>query len=193
MSILIRQETREKLGLKPDDFVLISVGELNENKNHQVIIRAMAELNNPKIHYLLCGQGEKEEELRSLFTGLGLDNNVHLLGFRQDVNEVLLAADLFCFPSKREGLGIAAVEAMAVGLPLVTSNVHGINDYSIDGVSGYSCPSEAAALFAEAIRKMYSDTRKQIIMGNKNRVVASRYDCNRIAPCMKRIYVDMAN
>ena len=53
--------------------------------------------------------------------------------------ELYQVADIFCFPSKREGLGLAAIEAMSSGLPLITSNINGIKDYSIDGVTGYSC------------------------------------------------------
>ena len=180
---------REELGVKSDDVVIISVGELNENKNHQVIIRAMAELHNPQIHYVLCGKGERQEDLRVLSVDLGLGDKVHILGFRQDVNEVLLAADLFCFPSKREGLGLAAVEAMVAGLPLVTSNI----DYSIDGVTGYSCSPEDVRQFAQAIRKIYVDPWRRVVMGNKNKMAASKYDSNQIIPRMKRIYASMGN
>lgn len=182
---------REQLGLRPDDFVIISVGELNENKNHQVIIRAMAELSNPQIHYALCGKGEKQNDLRAFSVDLGLGDKVHILGFRQDVNEVLVVADLFCFPSKREGLGLAAVEAMAAGLPLVTSNVHGINDYSIDGVTGYSCSPEDVKQFAQAIHKIYADPWRRVAIGNKNKMDASKYDSNQIIPCMRKIYASI--
>ena len=147
-----QSDIRGELGLSNEDFLVLSVGELNENKNHQVIIRAVAQLHDPAVHYLLCGKGDKQKYLESLATELGIEKNVHFLGYRRDVVDICSQADIFAHPARREGLGLAPLEAMYCGLPLVASNTRGIQDYTIPGKSGFLCGSEDAAAFADAIR-----------------------------------------
>ena len=77
---------------------MISVGELNENKNNGVIISAMEKLNNRNIHYILCGAGEKQTELQKQADKAGLHDNVHFLGYRKNINELYKAADCFVTP-----------------------------------------------------------------------------------------------
>ena len=75
------------------------------------------------------------------------------MGFRKDIPELCHAADISAFPSRIEGLGLAGIEAMAAGVPLVSSNVHGILDYVIDGKTGYTCDPDDLDGFAMAIDK----------------------------------------
>ena len=149
-----RSEKRREIGVPEDVFLLFSVGELNENKNHQVIIRALAKLNDPHIHYAIAGEGCWNAHLLSLANALGVSEQVHLLGYRRDIPKLNHVADAFCFPSLREGLGLSAIEAMACGLPLITSNVHGINDYSIDGLTGYKFAPTDVEGFAHGIQTL---------------------------------------
>lgn len=123
---------RKEIAVPEDCFLLVSVGELNKNKNHQVVIKALAQINDSNMHYMICGQGKLEKYLKDLSRKLGVDRQVHLLGYRKDIIEIYKASDLFVFLSLREDLGMAALEAMACGLPLITSNVHGIVDHSKD-------------------------------------------------------------
>lgn len=120
-----RNTKRREIGVPEDAFLLLSVGELNENKNHQVIIRAIAKLNNPNIHYVVAGVGDKRDYLIDLASKLGVLRQLHLLGFRKDVSEIYHSADVFCFPSIREGLSVSLMEAMACGLPCVVSKIRG--------------------------------------------------------------------
>ena len=155
----IRQEKRKELGFKEDDFVIVSVGELNANKNHRVIIEAVKRLKDKKIKYIICGMGELKEELQEFVKKEKLEGQVFLLGYREDIREILWAGDLFAFPSKREGLGVAAIEAMAAGLPIITSNIHGIKDYSVNGRTGYSCAPENITSFVKAIQRIRDDKK----------------------------------
>ncbi|MCC5891813.1 glycosyltransferase family 4 protein [Exiguobacterium sp.] len=184
-----RQSKRRKLGVDADtDFVLLSVGELNENKNHETIIRAIAALQEPTLRYWIAGTGAYRAQLERLVRELGLTGQVQLLGYRDDVIEVMKAADCFVFPSKREGLGMAALEAMAAGLPLITSNVHGINDYSIEGVTGYKRAPIDVAGFAKAIRTMQLDFDLSHQMGLHNSELVKAFDVGRSKEEMRRIY-----
>lgn len=183
-----RAEKRREIGVPEDAFLLVSVGEVNENKNHQIIVNAMALLNNPQIHYAIAGIGDQEEYLKKLSNDLGVSKQLHLLGYRKDIPEIDSCADVFCFPSLREGLGLGALEAMACGLPIITSNIHGINDYSEDGVTGYKSSPNDIEGFANAISKLFSDYTMRNNMGCNNIKISERYCINEILPLMKNIY-----
>lgn len=183
-------EKRDSLGIPKDATVLLSVGEVNANKNQQVIIRAMHLLKDESVHYLIAGVGNQMEPLKQLAESLGVADRVHLLGRRRDIPELFLASDIFCFPSKREGLGLASLEAMSFGLPLLTSNVHGINDYSIDGVTGYKCAPSDAEGFAEGIKKLIAEPETRRNMGEYNKDAVKKYSLQNVLPIMQALYVD---
>ena len=148
---------KKSIGIPEDSIMLLSVGELIERKNHEVIIRALGKLKDDKIYYVICGKGPLKEQLMELAKKLGVEKNVIFLGFRRDIPELCNTADISAFPSKIEGLGLAGIEVMAAGVPLVSSNVHGILDYVIDGETGYACDSDDVDGFAEAIKKLSDD------------------------------------
>lgn len=164
-----RSDIRAELGLGAEDFVVLSVGELNVNKNHQVIIRAIAQLGDPEIHYVLCGKGDQLDRLTELAKECGIGDNVHFLGYRRDVVDICAQADVFAFPTRREGLGLAPLEAMYCGLPVIASDTRGIQDYTFDGKSGYLRNSEDAAGFAEAIAALKTDIQMRRKFGEFNR------------------------
>lgn len=164
-------DLRAELGLSEEDFILLSVGELNENKNHRVILRALGRLADEHIHYVVCGKGDRLEALRQLAQEQKITENVHFLGYRTDVVDICSQSDAFAFPSHREGLGLAALEAMYCGLPLITSNVRGPVDFMTPGETGEVCPPDDDAAFAAAIRRMADDAEGRRRMGEHNREV----------------------
>ena len=117
---------KDYLRLEKDTLIMISVGELNANKNQSTVIEAMSKVNNPKLHYIICGIGPDEEKLINLAKNLNLENNVHFMGYSHDISKFLISSDFSIFISRREGLGLAGLEAMAAGLPLISSYVGGI-------------------------------------------------------------------
>lgn len=151
-----KEAYKESIGIPKDCVMLLSVGELIERKNHEVIVKALGKLKNPDIYYVLCGKGPLKEKLRDLAKKEGVENNVVFLGFRKDIPELCKTADISVFPSKIEGLGLAGIEAMAAGVPLVSSDVHGILDYVIDGKTGYACKPDDVDGFKNAIEKLAS-------------------------------------
>lgn len=179
---------RRELDIPDDAFVVLSVGELNKNKNHETIIRSISKLNNPNIYYVICGQGILENYLKDLIKKLGLDKQVKLLGYYRDIAEINKASDVFAFPSKREGLGLAALEAMASGLPLITSNIHGIVDYAIDGVTAYCYSPTDIDGFADGIRKLANDSSLRDRIGKYNADAVKKFDIKAVNELMKVIY-----
>lgn len=149
-----KNAVKRRLGIPEDKILILSAGELIERKNHQVILRALAKLRNPDIYYAIAGKGPLKDHLLRLAQELGIADRVLLLGFRTDIFELYHGADISAFPSRIEGLGLAGVEAMAAGVPLVSSNVHGILDYVVDGQTGYALAPEDADGFAAAIGKL---------------------------------------
>ena len=130
-----RKQIREELGISEDDVMLLSVGELNENKNHQIVIKALHEINNSKFHYFIAGKGELGPELEKEAESAGV--NLHLLGYRTDISALLHACDLFILPSIREGLNVSLMEAMAAGVPCICSDIRGNRDLIDDSSGGY--------------------------------------------------------
>ena len=156
-TVVDKRQKKAEIGIPEDKLLVLSVGEMIDRKNHEVIIRALGKLNDSNIYYAIAGKGPLKEKLEALSEELGIADRVRFLGFRTDVNELYYAADISAFPSKIEGLGLAGVEAMAAGVPLVSSNVHGILDYVIDGKTGYAVPPCDVDGFADAIKKLSAD------------------------------------
>ncbi len=155
--VVNKEEKKEALGIPAHKLLIISAGELIERKNHEVIIRALAKVNDPDIYYAIAGKGPLKAYLTDLAQELGVSDRVMLLGFRTDIFELYHAADISAYPSKIEGLGLSGIEAMAAGVPLVSSNVHGILDYVIDGKTGYAIDPQDVEGYAAAIRKLVED------------------------------------
>lgn len=168
-----RCDIRKELSIPNDAFIVLSVGELNKNKNQAVIIEAIARLDNPNIHYVLCGKGDQREALEQLAAERGLMDKVHFLGYRKDVVDICAQVDLFAMPSKREGLPVASLEAMYSGLPVVASNIRGLSDELINEESEFLYGASDAQGFADGIGRLVEDVaaRKCIGLANKEAVV----------------------
>lgn len=162
-------DIRQELNLKKEDFLCISVGELNENKNHQVVIKALGKLKDPNIHYIICGKGNQLENLKNLAKEQEIQNNIHFLGYRLDVVNICKQADIFIFPSHREGLGVAPLEAMFCGIPLITSKIRGPVDFMKDGKTGYLCDPDDVNSFAIKIKELKDNPQLREEMGNNNK------------------------
>jgi len=183
-----RNEKRTELGLASDDIAVISVGELNRNKNNIVIAQAMAEIKNKQLHYYLCGVGQEEASIRSFASEHGLDKNIHFLGYRNDIKDLLAASDIFVMPSFREGLSRSLMEAMACGLPCVVSKIRGNTDLVKKG-GGYLCSPSSPKEFADGIKKCMGSDRKA--MGALNLESVKMYDLSIVIDEWEKIYKDV--
>ena len=181
-------EKKAELGLKDKDIMILSVGELNQNKNHEVVVRAISKLKNPNIHYFIAGKGDKEQYLDEL--AKELDVNLHLLGYRTDIIELLNTADIFAFPSFREGLSVALMEAMAAGLPCVVSKIRGNVDLIEDGINGYLCRDNSVGEYAEKIEAIIKNNKlKEELYRNSKRKIAM-FDICKIEKKIEKIYLE---
>lgn len=159
---------REELGFSKDDFIVVSVGELNKNKNHKTIIQAVSLLKDDHIKYVICGKGILQKQLEETAEKHGISGQVFFLGYRKDVVDICSQSDVFAFPSYREGLGLAPLEAMYVGLPIVASDIRGVKDYVINGKTGFLCQPGDSKAFAQAILKLKNDKELRQVIGQNN-------------------------
>lgn len=189
-SVVDKTEKRRELGLPENDTVLLSVGELNDNKNHEVVIRAISELGRDDITYAICGNGKNKESLEKLAKELKIEHKVHLLGFRTDVIEIYKCSDIFVFPSKREGLPVSVLEAMAAGLPCVVSKIRGNVDIIKDSSGGYLFSPDDTEKIAETIDFLAGNNALRENMGRYNMQEVCTYDIENVKKKMTDIYLE---
>ena len=188
-----RKAKRCELGVPEDSILLLSVGELNENKNHAAALRALGEQRNPNIYYIIAGKGPLYEKLSKMTARYSIKNRVHLLGYRTDIEEIYKAADVFVFPSRREGLPGAVMEAMAAGLPIVAAKIRGVADLLTDTDNPMVENSNDVEGYKKAFDLMASSSELRKIVGEANKQKAKEYDLLRIVEQMKTIYSELRN
>ena len=183
-----RETKRNELGLKNDNIVLISMGDLIERKNYDTAIRSIAETKNKKIHYFICGKGPKEESLKILAKSLNIDEQIHFLGFRSDIKELLIASDVFLFTTKQEGLPRSMMEAMASGLPCVASKIRGNTDLLENTDGGFLCDTTDVKAYAEKINLLAKDDELREKMSKNNLLAIQKFSLETVKDEMCKIY-----
>ena len=186
----LRDEKRAELNIPLDAFVIISVGELNENKNNKVIISALEKLKNKNIHYILCGVGDKKDELSAMAQSAGISENIYFLGYRTDIKALYNASDCFVMPSYREGLSRSAMEAMASGLPCILSDIRGNRDLIENGSGGFLCKPDDVIGFSEAISKLFGNSLLCEKMKEYNLKKIKDFDTSVIEKEIREIYIN---
>lgn len=186
-----KQEKRKILGLKEEDIFAISVAQLIKRKNHMVLIEAVARLNNPKFHLFILGDGVQEEELRAKASELGIQEQIHFLGFRKDVCELCTSADLFLFASLQEGLSVAIMEAMACGLPIIASKIRGNVDLIDHKKGGYLVNPTDVDGFVKAIQTILEHPDWMEKMKKYNLAKIEKYGIEAVVEEMAVLYRSM--
>lgn len=184
-----RAETRQAMGVGEKDFFLLSVGEMTPNKNHEMVIRAMKQLEDTSIQYFIAGRGERMEALKDQIGELHLEGRVHLLGYRNDVPKLYAAADAFVFPSFREGLSVALMEAMAAGLPCVVAPIRGNTDLISNGGEGLYMTHTPESI-AEKVRTLYEDAALRQKLGAVAAKKVWMFDSGNVHETMRKIYLE---
>lgn len=185
-----KSKLRKSLGLKDTDLVLLYPAELNKNKNQATLIKAMEHLviNYPDIHLLLPGKDSMSGLHSNLINEKNLGSNIHLLGFRNDVPQLLQIADVSMSASHREGLPVNIMEAMYAGLPIIVSNSRGNRDLVVDGQNGYVVPADDHDSYIARIEELYSNKSKRRSMGKASKRMVEPYLMPKIMKQMIKIY-----
>ena len=169
-----RDATRSALGAGGGAFVVLCVAQLMHRKGIDVLLRAAASLRDPRLVLAVAGDGPEANSLRELAAELQLGDAVRWLGRRTDVGDLLAACDLFVLPSRAEGLGVAALEALGAARPVIATRVGGLADLIADGASGLLVPPEDPRSLAEAIARLRDDAslRERLAAAGPRRVDA---------------------
>ncbi|MCI5936092.1 MAG: glycosyltransferase [Lachnospiraceae bacterium] len=183
-----RNKLRKELGIPEHGFHIVSAGELNQNKNHIVVIEALAKIARDDIYYSICGEGPIRKELEAKIKECGLSEHVFLRGYRNDMPQVWKTADLSVFPSIREGMGMVGLEAMASGIPLIAADNRGTREYVTDQKNGLVCKASSAEAFAEAILYMYKNEDQRRMFAETAMETVKKFSLQQAEIRMKQVY-----
>lgn len=185
------KKKRTELGLKSSDIVCISAGDLVQRKNYGIAIKAIAKANDKSIHYLICGNGPEKKKLEKIAFENGVMDNVHFLGFRSDVKELMKMSDIFLFTTLQEGMPRAMMEAMACGLPCIASKIRGNVDLLDDGKGGYLCECNNENEIVGKIKKMADSKELRNKMKLYNLEAIKAYDVSVVEEEAVKIYKEV--
>ena len=132
---------REELGIPKSTQLIGNIAALTDHKDYQTFVKTAALIikKDLNIHFIITGDGELKEQIKSQISSLNLEENIHLLGFREDVPEIMKNLDIFFMPSKMEGLGSILYLAFGCKIPVVSTNAGGIPELVKDKETGYTC------------------------------------------------------
>jgi glycosyltransferase involved in cell wall biosynthesis len=153
---------REEIGINQADPLVVMVAILRFNKGHYYFVNAAKKVieDFPDTKFLIVGDGPQRKNIERYVNELDLRNNVLMLGLRDDIPRILASADIYVMPSLREGMGQSTMEAMAMGVPVIVSNVGGLPELVIDNQTGIVVPPKDVSSLAKAMITMLSDKEK---------------------------------
>ena len=187
-----RNVIREKLDLRDNDFVILMIAEVNKNKNHKQMIDAIEILKNKgieNIKVICAGDGVIFDEVSDYIKERNLQDNIRMLGFRTDVNELIVACDIGILMSYREGLPRNIMELMACGKPVIGTDIRGIRDLVEDNINGYLVSVGDSQSTADKIESMY---RKEEVLKNMSynaNNIIQKYSVEHVVASIEKILI----
>lgn len=150
---------RRELGIASDATIACMVAVVRDEKGHEDLIEAAQPLFRiyPKLHIVMAGDGPAFKRIKGVVRTLGLEQRIHMLGFRTDVLNIYRGSDMFILPTHQEALGQAFIEAMAAGLPVIGTRVGGVPELIEDGVNGLLVPAREPKALRAALKRMIED------------------------------------
>lgn len=188
-----REELRRQNGFTPEDFVGIYIARYTNDKNHRFLIKALPDIHThiPQCKFIMLGDGKELESCRELAKQLGVDDSVRIMGFKHDIGDYLLMADVGVSPSVSEGLGMGLVEEMCAKLPILATDIRGHRDLINSGENGILYPLNDSKTFVEKLCYLYSNPAERERIGNAAYSNISQYSVENIISVMMSIYDDV--
>lgn len=183
---------RARLGIDEDAPVITKVAVLRSWKRHDIFLRAAKEVleSKPTARFLIVGEGPQRKNLERMIRNLGLDEAVIMTGYRTDVPDILSITDISCLVSdSAEGVPQAVTQSLAMGKPTIGTNVGGIPELIIDGVTGYLIPPSNHEVLAEKILALLEDPQKAAEMGRAGRLlIQQQFSCEIMLQRLEHLY-----
>ena len=170
-----RAATREALGIGPTEIVAAQVANFRREKAHEVLVDA-------------AGQGQRFDEIDRLVAERGLDETVRLLGYRDDVHDVLAASDLLVLSSDHEGLPVAVMESLALGIPVVATAVGGLPEAITHDVEGLLVAPRSPIELADAVERVATDADLRARLGSGAAERGDEFDASAAVARLEKIY-----
>jgi sugar transferase (PEP-CTERM/EpsH1 system associated) len=189
-----RAQIRREFGVADGDFIILQVARLDPIKDHSTALKALAQTvgQEPRIRLVLVGDGPERPAIERQIADLRLRPSVTMLGQRSDVSELLAAADAFLLTSVSEGLPVTIIEAMATGLPVISTRVGGVPEVINDGDSGLLAPAGDATALAAAIVRLTRDAHLRTRLAENGRErVASRFSEEQMMQRYDDLYAEL--
>ena len=186
-----KSEVRSKLNLSDNDFVILMIAEVNKNKNHKQMIDAIEILKDKgikDIKVICAGEGAMLDEIKSYINERNLEKNIHMLGFRADIDELIVSCDIGILMSYREGLPRNIMELMACNKPVIATDIRGIRDLVQNGVNGYLVKVGDSEGTAENIEKIYKNKELLDNMSNNAYKSIQIYSADKVVNQLQEIY-----
>jgi len=185
-----KKKLREEYGYADDAFILIYPADLVTGKNQAMLFNVVRKLITkiPAIKLLLPGQPKMGEEYRNMVSEMGITDYVEFLGYRRDIPNLVTLSDISVSASRREGLPVNLIEALAIGKPIVATNVRGNNDIVADGVNGYIVGLDNVDQMAEKILKIYENPDVAKKMGEESVKLSKKYSINSVNKSLVKVY-----
>jgi glycosyltransferase involved in cell wall biosynthesis len=168
--------------------IIVSIGELNKNKNHITIIKSLEKIGNYDFLYVISGEGPYKKYLLNYISKSHIKEKVILTGYRNDIPHILNSASLFIIPSYREGLSVALMEAMVKKLPVISSDIRGNRDLVIHGKGGFLIQNQNLKSYSSYIKLLLEDQNLATQFGVFNFSNIQKYTLNRIIDSLEVIY-----
>ncbi|BCB97292.1 glycosyl transferase group 1 [Dissulfurispira thermophila] len=182
---------RQELGLKTNTPIVGTIAILRKKKGHHILLDAIPLILQkiPDVVFVFAGDGPQKENIMNKITNMGLSDKVFMLGLRNDIPEILKSIDLFVLPTLQEALGTSFIEAMAMGKPVVGTDVGGVGEVIKDGINGYLVEPNNPLVLADAVIKILEDREKAIAMGIEGReIVEQNYTVEKMCEKMYALY-----
>ena len=178
---------RKSIGVAEDDFLVGVLGRLVPIKRHDMLIRAVHAL--PDAHLVILGDGPEAPRLRELVARLGIRDRVHLVGWRKEIEEVLPDLDVVALTSRNEGSPVSLIEAHAVGIPSVATDVGGVRSVIEHGVTGFLAAPDDEGQVTHRLLELMEDAALRARMGQAARERARvKYSSQRLTGDIRDLY-----
>ena len=174
---------------KPEELIVTHISNFRKVKRIDDVVRIFYGIQQKlPAKLIMVGDGPEREIADQLCKDLGIKSKVLFLGNTSDIDRILCFTDLFLLPSASESFGLSALEAMAAGVPVVSSNTGGLPEVNEEGVSGYLCPIGDVKAMAEKAIYILEDKARLAQFKQNARKVAERFDEDRIVPMYEALY-----
>jgi glycosyltransferase involved in cell wall biosynthesis len=186
------QQVRQSMGLAPNDALILASAEFNPGKRHRDMLRALSQLARPNVHLAFAGTGPLMQEMQSLASELGLQKQVHFLGYRRDMPLLMRASTATMMASEREGLPRSVMESLCLETPVIGADTRGIRDLLADGCGRIIKVGDVEG-FANAMAWVLDNPEAAHKMAKRGKERMANYDVRHIIQLHEKLYAEVVN